>query len=74
MSAHTRPCVGLGDRVERALQIVGITPQRVERLLGRPCKCLERKQKLNTLGRWASRVLRGKTDNAETYLNNLLED
>lgn len=51
--------MGLGDIVERALEKVGITPERVEKYLGRPCKCRARKRKLNELSAWALRVING---------------
>jgi hypothetical protein len=63
-STHARPpirCVcditaarkkaGLGDRVSQVLSLVGITEQRVSRLLGRPCGCGKRREALNRLGR-----------------------
>ena len=42
---------GLGDMVSAGLAAVGITPERVSRVLGRPCGCKERAAKLNELGR-----------------------
>lgn len=66
--------LGLGDRVEQALSLVGITEERVSKWLGRPCSCSKRKQKLNQLGAWASRVLLGKTDQAEKYLDEIVND
>jgi hypothetical protein len=41
---------GLGDRVSQALSLVGITEQRVSKLLGRPCGCGKRREALNRLG------------------------
>lgn len=41
---------GLGDRVSRALSLVGITEARVSKLLGRPCGCGKRREALNRLG------------------------
>ncbi len=70
---HPRP-LGLGDRVEQALSLVGITEGRVSKWLGRPCGCSERKRKLNQLGAWASRVLLGKTDQAEKYLDEIVNN
>lgn len=49
--------MGLGDVVERALSSVGITKDRVEAWLGRPCGCAERQERLNALGYWAKRVV-----------------
>lgn len=62
----------LGNIVESALKSVGVTPERVERWLGRPCGCRERKDKLNALGFWAKRVLSGQVKNAKEYLESLL--
>lgn len=42
---------GLGDMVSAGLAAVGITPERVSRVLGRPCACKERAATLNELGR-----------------------
>lgn len=52
--------VGLGDVVHDLLGSVGITPERVSEWLGRPCKCPERQEKLNKLGRWVGRLLKRK--------------
>lgn len=65
---------GLGDRVEQALTAVGITSKRVEQWLGRPCGCAERREKLNRLGAWVSRVLKGKTDDAQQHLDRIIDD
>lgn len=43
--------MGLGDIVSAGLAAVGITPERVSKVLGRPCGCKERAAKLNELGR-----------------------
>ena len=48
----------LGDAVSSALSAVGITKQRVSRLLGRPCKCKERQRRLNELGQQAAAAVR----------------
>jgi hypothetical protein len=37
--------------VSSALSLVGITPSRVSKLLGRPCGCKKRKEALNRVGR-----------------------
>lgn len=42
---------GLGDLVAKGLRFVGITPERVSKLTGRPCKCKSRQQALNKFGR-----------------------
>ena len=64
--------IGLGDAIHSALSSVGITPERVERWLGRPCGCHERQEKLNQLGWWAKRVLTGKRDRAGEYLDGII--
>lgn len=63
---------GIGDTVAHALARVGLTAERVERWLGRPCGCAERRERLNQLGFWAKRVLRGKTALAKTYLEDIM--
>lgn len=42
---------GLGDMVAAGLSAVGITPERVSAVIGRPCGCKERQAKLNDIGR-----------------------
>jgi hypothetical protein len=51
------PAIGLGDRVSQALSLVGITEQRVSKLLGRPCGCSKRREALNRLGRRLRKTL-----------------
>lgn len=63
---------GLGDRVKQALTVVGITEDRVSAWLKRPCRCDERRIRLNQLGAWALRVLQGKLDKAEEYLDEII--
>lgn len=42
---------GLGDMVAAGLAAVGITPERVSALTGKPCGCKQRQAALNALGR-----------------------
>ena len=63
----------LGDAVHEAFAKVGVTPERVEAWLGRPCGCAARQEKLNQLGRWVTRVLSGKTENAKEHLENITQ-
>jgi hypothetical protein len=42
---------GLGDMVAAGLSAVGITEERVSKLVGGDCGCSKRKQLLNQLGR-----------------------
>lgn len=62
----------LGDSVKDALARVHVTTELVERLVGGPCGCEERQQKLNALDAWARRVLVGKTADAVAYLWRIL--
>ena len=39
--------MNIGDHLERGLAAVGVTKQRVSRMLGRRCKCKERQRRLN---------------------------
>jgi hypothetical protein len=51
----------LGDAIEKALTKVGITKEKVETWLGRPCGCNERKEKLNRLSDWVMRTIKSET-------------
>ena len=62
----------LGDVIHNALAILGITTERVEQWVGKPCGCIERISKLNSLGRWAVRVIAGKTERAEEFLERII--
>jgi hypothetical protein len=42
---------GLGDMVAAGLSAVGITPELVSAVTGKPCGCKERQRRLNELGR-----------------------
>jgi hypothetical protein len=42
---------GLGDMVASGLSTVGITKERVSKLVGRDCGCQKRQEALNALGR-----------------------
>lgn len=64
--------MNLGDKVEAALSLIGVDSALVERWVGRPCGCEERKEKLNLLGFWAARVLKGKAEGAARYLSGIL--
>lgn len=66
--------MGLGDVIERALSSIGITKSRVEKWIGAPCNCEERKQKLNRLGYWAARVLSGRKAGMEEHLDAIMDD
>lgn len=63
----------LGDDVEKALTLVGITKSRVSKWLGHDCKCKERQEKLNRLGAWAARVTEGRLERAKEFLETLLK-
>lgn len=62
----------LGDLIENALNLVGVDKALVERWVGGPCGCKERKEKLNALGYWSRRIVRGKLDKAQSYLSKIM--
>jgi len=62
----------LGDLLESALTKVGITHERVERWLGRPCGCEERREKLNQIHAWAKSVISGRSITPEKHLNQIV--
>lgn len=64
---------GLGDTVSRALELVGITEDRIERWIG-DCGCKERREKLNQLGNWATRVASGRIEEARRYLDAIVHN
>lgn len=64
--------MGLGDLVQRALSSIGVTSERVEEWLGKPCGCKERQEKLNQLGYWAIRVSKGMSNKAKEYLDAII--
>lgn len=45
-----RPRKGLGDAVATTLKAVGVTPERVAKITGKPCNCRSRQAKLNRWG------------------------
>jgi hypothetical protein len=63
----------LGDLIERALSIIGITSERVQKYLG-DCGCCDRQERLNSLSLWATRVLSGRTERAEEHLRSLTDE
>lgn len=62
----------LGTTISKALAAVGVTEDLVTLWLGEPCGCPERIAKLDAVGAWAERVVRGKVEKAVHYLNELL--
>lgn len=64
----------VGDLISSALAIVGVTDDSVSRWFGRPCGCDQRRQRLNQLHRWATRVVSGKIERAREYLDSLVEE
>lgn len=64
----------MGDKIAKALAAVGVTPEAVEAWLGQPCRCRERRDRLNAVGRWASRVLQGKIGHARRLLSAVTGD
>ena len=64
----------IGDQLERALKVIGVDSEKVSKWIGKPCGCEERRVKLNQIDAWARRVMRGLVDDAEVYLNRILEE
>lgn len=61
--------MNIGDHIEAGLSAVGITSERVSRVLGRKCKCKQRKAALNKLGQQTAAAIKrltGGAHNAET--------
>ena len=72
MRKQLKEVANIGDHLEKALKLVGITPERVESFLGRPCKCRERKRRMNELGQWAARIISGQRDTAKEELDKIV--
>lgn len=62
-----------GDNLAIALKIAGVTPERVERFAGPNCGCRDRQERLNQLGIWVRRVIRGKCDNPSGELDSIID-
>lgn len=63
----------VGTVIERALSSIGITSEKVEKFLGRPCGCKRRRDKLNQLSNWAFRVIRGSEPAPRESLDKMIE-
>lgn len=71
----SNPRQKLGDAVESALTSLGITSERVEKWLGRPCRCRERKRKLNRLDEWVTNLFSSQDkDKAKADFDKLVDD
>lgn len=68
----------LGDWIESALLSVGVTSERVSKWIGKPCNCSERRDKLNALHMWLSRVVKGKyqedKETAQKHLDIIMQE
>lgn len=62
------PRWGLGTVIKDALSSINVTPEAVERLLGVPCGCSERAEKMDQLTQLAVRVAKGKVEGARKFL------
>ena len=40
---------GMGSRVAKMLKIAGVTPERISKIIGKPCGCPERRERLDRL-------------------------
>lgn len=66
--------MNLGDKIESALQSVGVDKALAEKWLGPECGCDYRKERLNLLGQWAAKTLSGSFKKAKEYLLLVLEE
>ncbi len=68
--------LGLGDILEQALEKIGVTKDRVEQWLGRPCNgCTERKRRLNRLGWHVQQIMKyGKIEESKARFDEMLDD
>ncbi len=64
----------ISSLLETALAAAGISADRIEWWLGMPCGCRERREKLDAVEAWARRIMGGRIEKAEKYLNDLLDD
>lgn len=62
----------LGDAISKALAALGVTEDRVNEALGRPCGCKARREMLNRLNPWAERVNEGRVEDARKYLEEII--
>lgn len=68
----------LGDRVKAALSIVGVTQERVKKVVNslgiEDCGCERRQQVLNELDLWARRVFKKGARGMKGYLERMMGD
>lgn len=64
----------LGDRISAGLDLLGVTPGRVEAWLGRPCGCEDRRQKLNQLEVWGRGLAKRSIEASREILERFLSD
>ena len=63
------------DPITRAIEMIGREGDRVKRWMAEGCgNCADSRRKRAKIGAWASRVLQGKTEKAQEYLEKILED
>lgn len=64
----------LNDRLRRALTIMEIDLERVEKWVGHLYSCSEQSARLNRINAWATRVVGGDLNRAEEYLEEILSE
>lgn len=62
------PPPGLGSLIKTALEAIGVTPERMEQVLGEKCGCCDRAKKLDQMTVVAKRVVAGKIEGAKRFL------
>jgi hypothetical protein len=61
-----------GDQLRDALAAVGVTKEEIERWLGAPCGCDERRQKLNALHLWLKQTTHKGFSRAKEFLKRII--
>lgn len=62
-----------GDALKAVLEAAGLTEERVAKALGRPCRCPQRRAKLNEWDAWARQAARESAGKAAEYLKAFVE-
>lgn len=75
MAREKKVRLGLGDAVEAALSFVGITPDRVKKLIGKDCGCQKRKEWMNRIRLWGKQAVKdGDKDEATKYFEQMEQE
>jgi hypothetical protein len=61
-----------GNMITASLKAVGVTEERVAKLVG-GCGCSERRRRLNSLDEWARNAIKNNAKTARSWLENLVQ-